>query len=118
MTLPALGRLDPSAGIRIGDDLAVELDGGGQIADCARLGAYPELALHRLGHEQAAVGQPAAVGHCRSMRQCRTVGATAWLYFVIAMILVTVRQRAVGEERQDCGGQQRGLFWFSFLKSP
>jgi hypothetical protein len=53
-----LGRLDAPAGIRVGDDLAVEFDGRRQFADRCDHMAQAELALHRLGHEQAAVGKP------------------------------------------------------------
>ena len=49
--------LHPAAGIRIGNDLAVQFDRRRQFGDAHRLGAHAELALHRLRHEQAAVGQ-------------------------------------------------------------
>jgi hypothetical protein len=49
--------LYPAAGFRIGNDLAVQFDRGGQFSDAHRLGAQTKLALHRLRHEQAAVGQ-------------------------------------------------------------
>jgi hypothetical protein len=51
------GGLDPAARIGVRDHLAVELDRRGEIADTGSTGTNFELALHRLGHEQAAVGQ-------------------------------------------------------------
>ena len=50
--------LHPTAGFRIGNNLAIQFDRRRQFGDTHRLGTQAELALHRLRHEQTAVGQP------------------------------------------------------------
>ena len=87
-------RLNPAAGLRVGDDLAVEFDRRGEVGDAYRLCAHTQLTLHRLGDKQATIGQTL---RCRrdarpilNILRARHRRAGRGFFGVFAVILVAV----------------------------
>jgi hypothetical protein len=111
---PGLGGLHPAAGIGIGHHAPGQLDHAGELAFRRRRRAHGERALHRLGHEERAVGQalrrfPRAVKPCRSRRWGHGDGRL--------LVRIAVVVAFVGGDRGRQQGQQCELGGMSHLTS-